>query len=1069
MSSGGPWSVKGIDPRARARAKTAARREGVTLGEWLNRVLLDDSASSNPQWDDALAAFPGFGGSAATNDEEDRLLRSMINTLGERLESSEALSSKALAGLDTAFTQMSEKLAENEARSKTGLNDAQKIVDTIRKDHDTLSSRIETLEDAPSVSSADFGLSAETTKAIETTMAKLASRLYDTEKDIAARLNEADHRSRDIVDDTRKTTGALENRIVRMETRADDFGELTKRRDQRTSEAMTGLHQVTDSLRQRVESVERNTLDASRVLDGSLGRLDDRLRTIETRNSSDNVELERRFDRMSDDVASIIADTRSNVTNALNGTASDHRVDQLENAITQALHRMDDADRRQGDNLSRLGDEITRLANAIDKRLSDSEQRAKEASRDTRTEQALDRRLDAVRQENKTSMRRMGEEVARLGHSLADRIARSEEKSTNMVNSVTEKMTEAVERIEHAHGTRENDLDDRLKLSEERTAAQIVDAMDTVHERLSSVRSDTEEAMTPVQRALSALADRLEAIETRDDTKSEKTETAEKSPDAASAKPKEIIDFDTPLAPPPQAETPVSTFEANEADPFLAKGPVNASPTTPLAGPVLRTPPQTQTPAPAVTPQNTSTTRQEPPQTTQTPPPIRPKTPKRAPSRVGATADADFLASARERTRTYNQNVDYERQKPSSNNGRIWMGLSLIGTLIAIGTLSYIVFFEGNDTFFTAEETATSNSLVVQLKDEFAASQNTETNPQDFVEESIPAPQSETNQANENPTATANGNFSDLEANLPDVPDNIVADADNSFTPTPPAASPERSTRPTSRSSAITVEEAATDGNPVARYLLGLQRLEVGDYSGASILLRRAAEQGIPAAQYRYAKQLITGEGVEINLEDARQWIERAANSGHRLAMHELGIMYFYGTGTAQNNETAARWFEEAALLGLADSQFNLARLYEEGQGVPLSLADAYAWYAIVGASGDQDASNRAADLIERMPPQALSEAQGIAARFQARPLDQEANGIYRNRPWNPYTSADSELTHRAQGFLSVLGYGPGPIDGMMGDRTLQAILNFQSDQGLERTGIVDEALLERLQRAATG
>ena len=39
-----PWSVKGIDPRARALAKSAARREGMTLGEWLNRVILDDGS-----------------------------------------------------------------------------------------------------------------------------------------------------------------------------------------------------------------------------------------------------------------------------------------------------------------------------------------------------------------------------------------------------------------------------------------------------------------------------------------------------------------------------------------------------------------------------------------------------------------------------------------------------------------------------------------------------------------------------------------------------------------------------------------------------------------------------------------------------------------------------------------------------------------------------------------------------------------------------------------------------------------------------------------------------------------
>ena len=42
MSSGTPWSVKGIDPKAREVAKDLARRSGMTLGEWLNRMILED-------------------------------------------------------------------------------------------------------------------------------------------------------------------------------------------------------------------------------------------------------------------------------------------------------------------------------------------------------------------------------------------------------------------------------------------------------------------------------------------------------------------------------------------------------------------------------------------------------------------------------------------------------------------------------------------------------------------------------------------------------------------------------------------------------------------------------------------------------------------------------------------------------------------------------------------------------------------------------------------------------------------------------------------------------------------
>ena len=39
MKPGVPWSIKGIEPELREAAKTAARRSGMTLGEWLNSAI----------------------------------------------------------------------------------------------------------------------------------------------------------------------------------------------------------------------------------------------------------------------------------------------------------------------------------------------------------------------------------------------------------------------------------------------------------------------------------------------------------------------------------------------------------------------------------------------------------------------------------------------------------------------------------------------------------------------------------------------------------------------------------------------------------------------------------------------------------------------------------------------------------------------------------------------------------------------------------------------------------------------------------------------------------------------
>ena len=49
------------------------------------------------------------------------------------------------------------------------------------------------------------------------------------------------------------------------------------------------------------------------------------------------------------------------------------------------------------------------------------------------------------------------------------------------------------------------------------------------------------------------------------------------------------------------------------------------------------------------------------------------------------------------------------------------------------------------------------------------------------------------------------------------------------------------------------------------------------------------------------------------------------------------------------------------------------------------------------------------------------------------------------------------------QAILNKNGYDAGGADGVMGDRTKQAIVAFQKDNGLEANGVVDKALVEAL------
>ena len=83
-----PWNVAGIPPEAREAARAAARREGLSVGEWLTRKILrtlSEAAggieSTTENWRNAAASSAAAyrtvaeSAAAATRDTEDMLAR----------------------------------------------------------------------------------------------------------------------------------------------------------------------------------------------------------------------------------------------------------------------------------------------------------------------------------------------------------------------------------------------------------------------------------------------------------------------------------------------------------------------------------------------------------------------------------------------------------------------------------------------------------------------------------------------------------------------------------------------------------------------------------------------------------------------------------------------------------------------------------------------------------------------------------------------------------------------------------------------------------------------------------
>jgi len=106
-----PWNVAGIPPEAREAARAAARREGLSVGEWLTRRILqsfsgldEDSAAGLDSWGlpasassrrDSEEMLARVGRSETESNDGWRRIEDQLRGLGRRLDSSERTHSES--------------------------------------------------------------------------------------------------------------------------------------------------------------------------------------------------------------------------------------------------------------------------------------------------------------------------------------------------------------------------------------------------------------------------------------------------------------------------------------------------------------------------------------------------------------------------------------------------------------------------------------------------------------------------------------------------------------------------------------------------------------------------------------------------------------------------------------------------------------------------------------------------------------------------------------------------------------------------------------------------------------
>ncbi len=946
MSSAGPWSVKGIDPKAREIAKDLARRSGMTLGEWLNQMIIEGEPEAPPPPRESMARDPQPRDYAAreperrpeparpvlqaprsryepeyerpASDEEISRITRALETFSTRLEAAEHRSTLAISGIDQSVMGVLSRM-EGIERDQTSIGaHFEGSVDEVRAAQTRLADRLRKIE-------AEDGPKTEALKALEASLGKVAAQIYEGES-----------RARGAISEVRQDLSGLSRRIDRLDV---EIAGKADAGDPYTSGSV--IDTVISRVAERIEQAESRTSAAVQALETSFAGLDARLKSTETRLDPevDEDSPEHRFQKLAAELQEKVEAQRAEMAEHMRA-AADGKLDRMEAALRDLVGHVESSEKQSAQAIERMGREVMRIAQTLGQRVAAVETRNTEADQQVggemaRIADAIENRMRTADAAQAEALEKLGGEIGRIAERLAERIAASERRAATAIDEVGDQVARVTDKINQRYDRAASELSDRIRQSEERTAKLLEEARETLDRRLID---------TQRRNAIDAA---VQAVEAPAASISDFDDGGFGADDFAKAAPTVSPGFnDDPFS--PAAEAPRFAAEA----PRFEAEPADFAEAEPYAPP----------PAPA------------PPEAFEDfgPPPMQPARSSTRDLIESARAAARQASAPEGRGRRARGHDDLAGSipPPALEPDEAPRGL---GAFMAkrkkkkeSSTLRTALLASG--TAATLSMAAVGYSLINAGRAD--ADRPVEPRPATSTAEAAAAPQ------------TSDADL--LAAALTPDPSAPAAEATTTAQPAAAAATP---------AAAPGVKPAQTAATPAAvpigavdpkqLYSQAVLKIEGGDATGVEPL-RRAANLGYAQAQFYLAKLHETGSaGVKKDPAEARRWTERAAAGGDDKAMHNLGLYYFEGAGGPKNATQAAAWFRKAADLGLKDSQYNLARLYEQGYGVTANAAEAYKWYLIAAASGDGEARSSAERVRAQLPQETRTAAERSAAGFR--------------------------------------------------------------------------------------
>jgi len=1071
MAGGVPRNARNVDPASRQMAEDLARRSGLSLNEWVSRLMAEgpEDAISQDYFAQSSANYIEAPRGAepsryeAVDHPADEVARvtQALQRLSDRIESAENRQVLAIAGIERSVRDVIGRLDAGErehmhvaTRVDAAESERQQVaalVEAAERERRQVAARIEAAEQERQQVAARL-------EAAEAERLQVAARLEVAEREqlqVAARFEGA-------LQEAQREAEALEQRLRKIEDEAVGPGTTDTLHalegaigqvaghvyegDKRSREMLTELR----ARLERLDVADQATVGAMRELKNSCSALDERLSLAE-RGAEDGVE------RAAAQLSARVEATREDLARQLSAVA-DARFDRFDQALSQMSEHVRAAEQRSAGAVERMGREVLEVAQILNRRVQTAEQQNAQAvgqvSADvSRVAGAVEERLARADSLQAQALEKLGGEIARITERLADRIANSERRSAQAIDDVGEQVSRVAERLTQRSDRSSSELVDRIRQSEERTAKLLEVARAKLEERLAETQRRIEAAPQP-----RAAAAPFEAPDAAEDSQFDdgpfpgfETPPAEHPFPAVPAAAAAMETIHAPRAPFDEEDfAAASSFGAAPADdPFepLAPQPAPAAapiepaalldddlldddlldvelepnvgfdvdddlivptPAAPLRPPAPLADFPPLNPAP---PAAAAMEADEDPFAAPPPPLSTPLPPAETPQAGAPLTTREVIERARAAARAGSERDGLARARAAAKpaDDSVLQGLS----------------------FGRSRRRPGGPTGALMVASVLAA------------------------------VGLSAGGYMFFEGKPGGKLPRRVADALSVVTGAAPSTTSDAGGAPMAAMALAPKPDAAPGPDLSQAYAAAVSKIAASPAAGLAGI-RKLADGGYAPAEFYLSELYQNGRaGLKKDPAQSRSWLERAADGGDRNAMYNLALDEHEGVGGPRSPAAAAEWFRRAAELGMVDSQFNLAAIYEHGDGVGANPAEAYKWYLIASRAGDAESKTGALRVRAGLSADARSVAERAAIEFQPTAPSAAAAPAAATAP-APAAAASPDLV-TAQRALNQLGYYQGPTDGVASQALHLAIAAYQRDQSLPVTGSTDPATLAKL------